>query len=100
MLIVAGVTGKFPESRNVLEYQSNLLNKVDMVSEKNRRWGKVDPNVPQRYGQIPTVNKFDPGYFGMFALTPKLILTVHCLILNRQGLRRMLPMQWTHPADC
>lgn len=65
MLTIAGVTGKFPECKNVFEYQSNLLHKVDMVSENNSRWGKVDPNLPQRCGQIPEINKFDPGYFGM-----------------------------------
>lgn len=62
--IIAGITGRFPECQNIWEFQKNLYDKVDMVTDNNRRWGKVPPNVPQRYGQIPLINKFDPGYFG------------------------------------
>lgn len=64
LYIVSGVTGRFPESANIHEFQKNLYHKIDMVSDKTKRYGKIPPNVPQRTGEMSGMNKFDCGYFG------------------------------------
>lgn len=37
-VVISGFAGKFPESDNIQELQENLMNKVDMVTEDERRW--------------------------------------------------------------
>lgn len=37
-IVISGISGRFPESKNVEELKNNLLNKVDMVTDDNRRW--------------------------------------------------------------
>lgn len=58
------MSGRFPDSDDVLEYKENLLNKVDMVSCDNRRWEPTHPEIPQRTGKVNKVTKFDAGFFG------------------------------------
>ena len=37
-IVITGISGCFPESENVYQFQDNLINKVDMVTEDDRRW--------------------------------------------------------------
>jgi len=37
-IVITGNAGCFPESENVYQFQDNLFNKVDMVTEDDRRW--------------------------------------------------------------
>jgi fatty acid synthase len=37
-IVITGIAGGFPESENVYQFQDNLFNKVDMVTEDDRRW--------------------------------------------------------------
>lgn len=37
-IVISGIAGRFPESDNVHQFQYNLMNKVDMVTDDNRRW--------------------------------------------------------------
>jgi acyl transferase domain-containing protein len=37
-IVITGIAGCFPESENVYQFQDNLFNKVDMVTEDDRRW--------------------------------------------------------------
>jgi len=37
-IVITGIAGSFPESENVYQFQYNLFNKVDMVTEDDRRW--------------------------------------------------------------
>lgn len=63
-IVITGLAGKYAESDNVHEFEYNLYNKVDMVTEDRRRWDVKHPEIPARAGKIPTVNKFDAGFFG------------------------------------
>lgn len=36
--MIAGMSGKFPESENLEEFWANLIGGVDMVTEDDRRW--------------------------------------------------------------
>lgn len=37
-IVISGISGRFPDSDNVEELKKNLLNKVDLISDDNRRW--------------------------------------------------------------
>jgi acyl transferase domain-containing protein len=37
-IVISGISGYFPESRNVYQLQDNLFNKVNMVTQDNQRW--------------------------------------------------------------
>jgi hypothetical protein len=37
-IVITGIAGSFPESENVYQFQDNLFNKVDMMTEDDRRW--------------------------------------------------------------
>lgn len=37
-VVVAGMSGRLPESNNLEEFWENLINGVDMVTEDDRRW--------------------------------------------------------------
>lgn len=37
-IVISGIAGRFPESRNVEELKNNLLNKIDLVTDDDRRW--------------------------------------------------------------
>jgi len=37
-IVISGIAGRFPESKNVVELKNNLLNKVDMITDDDRRW--------------------------------------------------------------
>jgi len=37
-IVISGIAGRFPESDNMKHLQENLLNKIDLGSNDNRRW--------------------------------------------------------------
>lgn len=37
-IVIAGISGRLPESDNLEEFWENLINGVDMVTEDDRRW--------------------------------------------------------------
>ncbi|XP_077296456.1 fatty acid synthase-like [Arctopsyche grandis] len=64
-ICITGIAGLFPDSDNVLELRENLFNKVDLVSDDDRRWKLSHPEIPQRTGKINHVNRFDASFFGV-----------------------------------
>lgn len=37
-IVVSGMSGRFPESDSIEEFEHNLYNQIDMVVEDERRW--------------------------------------------------------------
>lgn len=37
-IVISGISGRFPESDSIAEFAENLFNKVDLLTEDNRRW--------------------------------------------------------------
>ncbi|XP_070149856.1 fatty acid synthase [Polyergus mexicanus] len=64
-IVISGIAGRFPDSNNMEELKNNLLNKVDLVTDDDRRWKLDHPDIPQRTGKINNVNKFDALFFGV-----------------------------------
>ncbi|KAL6257977.1 hypothetical protein P5V15_011573 [Pogonomyrmex californicus] len=64
-IVISGIAGRFPESNNVEELKKNLLNKVDLVTDDNRRWELDHPDIPKRTGKVSNIGKFDALFFGV-----------------------------------
>lgn len=66
-VVISGISGKFPEADDLAQLRYNLENKIDMITEDNRRWDleAVHPEVPRRSGKVNHVTKFDGGFFGI-----------------------------------
>ncbi|XP_044017899.1 fatty acid synthase-like [Aphidius gifuensis] len=64
-IVISGIAGRFPDSDNMKIFQENLMNKVDLVSNDDRRWKLDHPEIPQRTGKINNVGKFDALFFGV-----------------------------------
>lgn len=63
-IVVAGVSGRFPKSRNIAELADNLYNKVNMVEGNEERWRRTNPLLPKHVGLIQDLDKFDATFFG------------------------------------
>ncbi|XP_049870281.1 fatty acid synthase-like [Pectinophora gossypiella] len=64
-IYITGISGYFPDSNSVKHLEENLFNKVDLVSDDDRRWKKSHPEIPQRTGKINNIDKFDASFFGI-----------------------------------
>jgi fatty acid synthase len=64
-VVISGVSGRFPNSRNLHQFAANLYNKIDMVDEEEKRWRHVNPECPRRMGKIEDIEKFDASFFGV-----------------------------------
>ncbi|EFN62855.1 Fatty acid synthase, partial [Camponotus floridanus] len=61
-IVISGIAGRFPESDNIKHLRENLLNKIDLGSNDNRRWNH---EIPHRTGKINNLEKFDAEYFNV-----------------------------------
>lgn len=64
-IVISGMAGRFPNSRNVAEFEYNLFNKIDMVDDKESRWKHFNSEIPRRSGKILDLEKFDAPFFGV-----------------------------------
>lgn len=77
--MIAGMSGKLPESENLEEFWANLIGGVDMVTDDDRRWkaGKPAWGSPPTWEVLfsfltATVDTVSRGYQGrpVLACTP------------------------------
>ncbi|KAM5216963.1 fatty acid synthase [Hipposideros larvatus] len=66
-VVIAGMSGKLPESDNVQEFWDNLIGGVDMVTDDDRRWKAGLYSLPKRSGKLKDLSKFDATFFGVHA---------------------------------
>ncbi|KAG5671364.1 hypothetical protein PVAND_001565 [Polypedilum vanderplanki] len=64
-VIITGIAGRFPKSRNVQEFASNLFNKIDMTDDSDERFKNISDDVPHRSGKISDLEKFDTSFFSI-----------------------------------
>ncbi|XP_050425474.1 fatty acid synthase [Adelges cooleyi] len=64
-IVISGFSGSFPNSDGLPNFAENLFNKVDLISDDDRRWTIGHPEIPQRTGKLNEVNKFDAAFFGI-----------------------------------
>lgn len=95
MIVISGISGRFPESNSIAEFRENLFSGVDMVNDDPRRWpsskwhdihfslysmkyrflynilffeNELNPGLyglPTRIGKIKNLEYFDAIYFGI-----------------------------------
>ncbi|XP_059527571.1 fatty acid synthase [Myotis daubentonii] len=66
-VVIAGISGKLPESENLQEFWDNLIGGVDMVTDDDRRWKAGLYGLPRRSGKLKDLSKFDATFFGVHA---------------------------------
>lgn len=64
-IVISGLSGSYPESANVYEFQDNLFNKIDMITSDTRRWDFDNPEFVKFSGKIPDIDTFDVAFFGI-----------------------------------
>ncbi|KAK4878177.1 hypothetical protein RN001_010683 [Aquatica leii] len=62
-IMITGMAGIFPKTKNVAELYTNLLNKKQLFSPVDPYWKILTPSVPPVIGKQPFQTKFDAGYF-------------------------------------
>ncbi|XP_023507490.1 fatty acid synthase isoform X2 [Equus przewalskii] len=64
-VVIAGMSGRLPESENMQEFWANLIGGVDMVTDDDRRWKAGLYGLPRRSGKLKDLSKFDASFFGV-----------------------------------
>uniref|UniRef100_A0A2K5Q2X1 Fatty acid synthase n=2 Tax=Cebus imitator TaxID=2715852 RepID=A0A2K5Q2X1_CEBIM len=64
-VVIAGMSGKLPESENLQEFWDNLIGGVDMVTDDDRRWKAGLYGLPRRSGKLKDLSRFDASFFGV-----------------------------------
>ncbi|KAL6267202.1 hypothetical protein P5V15_000279 [Pogonomyrmex californicus] len=64
-IIIAGISGRLPESSNIEEFKQNLMKEVDMVTDNESRWTAGIFGLPHRCGKIKDLSHFDAAFFGI-----------------------------------
>jgi fatty acid synthase, animal type len=62
-VVISGISGRFPKSRNLRELADNLYNKIDMIDDNESRWKHFNSELPRRFGKITGLEKFDAAFF-------------------------------------
>ncbi|KAI5764340.1 FASN protein [Gulo gulo luscus] len=64
-VVIAGMSGKLPESDNMQEFWTNLIGGIDMVTDDDRRWKAGLYGLPRRSGKLKDLSRFDASFFGV-----------------------------------
>lgn len=64
-IVISGISGRFPSSNNVLEFENNLFKKVDMIDDDETKWRHFNREVPAKSGKIRNLEKFDASFFSI-----------------------------------
>jgi fatty acid synthase, animal type len=62
-VVISGISGRFPKSRNLREFSYNLFNKIDMIGNDQSRWKHFNTEIPKQFGKISDLEKFDASFF-------------------------------------
>jgi acyl transferase domain-containing protein len=64
-IVISGISGRFPESSNIQEFEENLLKNVDMVTVNDRRFTSGLYGIPEGFGALKEIDKCDSQFFGI-----------------------------------
>jgi fatty acid synthase len=64
-IVISGISGRFPESSNIKEFEENLLKNVNMVTVNDRRFAPGLYGIPEGFGTLLEIDKFDSQFFGI-----------------------------------
>ncbi|KAK4878174.1 hypothetical protein RN001_010680 [Aquatica leii] len=63
-IVISGIAGVFPNTKNVAELYDNLESKAQSLNKVDPYWQTVASDVPSTIGKYPLKEKFDAGFFG------------------------------------
>lgn len=66
-IVISGISGRFPRSPNIKEFEHNLYNKNDMIDEEDTRWECFNEEVPHHFGKVQNLEKFDAAFFSILS---------------------------------
>ncbi|XP_070507532.1 fatty acid synthase-like [Chironomus tepperi] len=66
-IVISGISGRFPRSINVKEFEHNLYNKNDMIDDEDSRWDNFNEEVPHHFGKVQNLEKFDAAFFSVLS---------------------------------
>ncbi|XP_055642546.1 fatty acid synthase-like [Toxorhynchites rutilus septentrionalis] len=64
-VVLAGISGRFPQTDNMRDFARNLYEKRDLVDDRELRWKHIMPDVPKRTGKVNNLDRFDWEFFGV-----------------------------------
>ena len=64
-IVISGISGRFPNARNLNIFSHNLFNKIDMIDDAETRYRHKNSEIPRRLGKISDLEKFDSTFFGI-----------------------------------
>ncbi|KAK9875956.1 hypothetical protein WA026_011058 [Henosepilachna vigintioctopunctata] len=67
---ITGISGTFPNSRNVKEFKDNLFNKVHMVDESDHECSDLYPEMPRGAGRFRISINSIQGFLGSITTMP------------------------------
>lgn len=66
-VVIAGISGRLPESNSIEEFKQQLFDGVDLVTDDERRWPSGLYGLPTRTGKLKDLQYFDATFFGVHA---------------------------------
>jgi len=66
-VVIAGISGRLPESATIDEFKQQLFEGVDLVTDDERRWPSGLYGLPTRTGKLKDLSRFDATFFGVHA---------------------------------
>ena len=64
VLVISGISGRFPDCRDMDEFSERLIAGECFTSFDCERWPKGTYNLPEGVAKIRDVDKFDAEFFG------------------------------------
>ncbi|KAJ2952058.1 hypothetical protein O0L34_g4321 [Tuta absoluta] len=62
-IVISGMSGSFPRSKNIIDFTNILYNKIDPIANSKVRWEFDHPEVPGYHGKVPDLYSFDAQFF-------------------------------------
>lgn len=51
-IVITGISGRFPNSKDIYEFWNNLVNSREMYSLETERWPTIHEKLPTRSGHL------------------------------------------------
>ncbi|KAJ0172969.1 hypothetical protein K1T71_011145 [Dendrolimus kikuchii] len=62
-VVISGISGIYPSARNVKELSNILYDKKNPIHDENMRWNYNHPELCNKTGKAPGLNRFDAQFF-------------------------------------
>lgn len=64
--VISGISGRYPDCRNVAELRTKLFDQIEMTNDREVRWhNRLFADLPKRKATLLDLDRFDASYFGI-----------------------------------